>query len=353
MQTLNVMMVGPRGVGKSSLLAAMYERLQPEFNDTGCRLAPVSTTGAQLAQRLGELKTLGDEFRSTGGLAGDANVRDYEFEIGPVRGKPSLNLNFSDVPGRYYAADAARSETETVDEHLTRAVASVVAIDAPALMEEGGKYHDAINRPGQVRDLYQRVLSSADETRLVILAPVRCEAYLAVKQGKSRASELLAQVRKGYEGLLAVLRQKEFRDRVAVVITPVQTVGCVRFSRFETDSGHPVAVFRKFTHDAAYAPSDCEQPLRYILRYLLDLHAAYYAQNDGGLLDWLPDFVKDIAKDLLRGLPLPDFFTDALVQVFADNRHLQAAINKISRDLKRDGGGFAIVQGSAFFTPRD
>ena len=348
MQTLNVMMVGPRGVGKSSLLAAMYDKLQPEFNNTGCRLTPVSTTGAQLAERLGQLKMLGDEFRPSGGLAGDAKVRDYEFEIGPVKGKPSLQLIFSDVPGRYYNTDADASESKEVDSRLTQAVASVIAIDAPALMEDRGKYHEAINRPGQIRDLYSRVLSCAEGSRFVILAPVRCEAYLAERSGKSRATELLERVREGYKDLLGVLQQDEFRDRIAVVITPVQTVGCLRFSRFEMVHGRPEAVFRKINHESAYNPIDCEQPLRYILRYLLDLHTAHIQQNKG-IFDWLlPDFV----KDFLRSLPLPEFFNDALAKLLTDDRHLQDAIIKISGGLKRNSGGFAIVQGGNFFAPR-
>ena len=348
MQTLKVMMVGPRGVGKSSLLAAMYERLQPEFIGTGCRLTPESTTGAKLAERLGQLKILGEEFPPTGGRTGDTKVIDYEFDIGPVKGKPSLQMIFSDVPGRYYSADADASESKEVDNRLTQAVASVIAIDTPALMEEHGKYHETINLPGQIRDLYQRVLSGAEDSRFVILAPVRCEAYLAMKQGKSRAKELLDKVKKGYEALLDVLQQNEFRDRVAVVITPVQTVGCLRFSRFEMTKAGPEAVFRKFTHESVYKPVDCEQPLRYILRYLLDLHTAHIQQN-GGVLDWLlPDFV----KKFLRSLPLPDFFNDALAKLFSDDRHLQDAINKVSQGLKRDGDGFAIVQGGNFFAPR-
>ena len=348
MQTLNVMMVGPRGVGKSSLIAAMYERLQPEFNNTGCRLVPVTTTGAKLAERLGQLKALGDEYMPTGGRDGDAKVLDYEFEIGPVKGNPSLKLTFNDVPGRYYSSEADPNDLKLVDEHLAQAAASVIAIDTPALIEERGKYHESINRPGQIRDLYQRVLSATNGSRFVILAPVRCEAYLAEKRGQSRAKELLDCVQKGYEGLLGILKQSEFRDRIAVVVTPVQTVGCLRFSRFNTTSGRPEAIFRKFTHEATYKPVDCEQPLRYILRYLLDLHTAHVQQNKGIWDRLVPDFV----KEFLRSLPLPDFFSDALAKAFTDDKHLQNVINSISRGLKREGGGFSIVQGGNFFAPR-
>jgi hypothetical protein len=61
------------------------------------------------------------------------------------------------------------------------------------------------------------------------------------------------------------------RDKVACVVTPVQTVGTVVFSRIEQRNNNPHFHFRKISHDAEYQPKDSDQPLLYILSFILKI----------------------------------------------------------------------------------
>ncbi|MGL4502034.1 MAG: hypothetical protein ACRCU2_23410, partial [Planktothrix sp.] len=62
-------------------------------------------------------------------------------------------------------------------------------------------------------------------------------------------------------------------SKVAVVITPVQTIGSVEFSYIEYDiNNEPFFYFWKLQSDSMYQPKNTEVPLRYLLRFLLKLH---------------------------------------------------------------------------------
>ena len=79
--------------------------------------------------------------------------------------------------------------------------------------------------------------------------------------------------------------------------------------------------FRKTSHDAVYSPRDSEQPLRYILRFLLNLHI-----NERR---W--DFF-NFVRDWLE--------LDA---------HLKGAAQTFAAGCKNQGG-FAVLQGAEWFT---
>jgi hypothetical protein len=101
-----------------------------------------------------------------------------------------------------------------------------------------------------------------------------------------------------------------------VIITPVQTVGTVVFSRIEMLDGKPLFIFRKTSHDAQYNPQDSEQPLRYLLRFLLRLHLD---RRNLGLFNFIRDWL---------GL---------------DN-HLKDAVREFAKGCKNTGA-FAVLQG--------
>jgi hypothetical protein len=192
----------------------------------------------------------------------------------------------------------------------------VVAIHTPALFERPahdsngvGRHHEAYNRPRQIADLFKRNYQNLKEPRLVILAPVKCETYM------KDPTRLVQMVRSGYHDLLDVLGSGALRSNVSVVLTPVQTVGSVVFSRIEEGDGEPVFVFRKRRRDAGYAPCDAEQPLRYSLRFLLNLHMQ---AREWPLFNWVRDWL-------------------------GTDKGLQEAAAIFARGCKSDGG-FGILQ---------
>jgi hypothetical protein len=329
MQELKITMLGSRGVGKTSLLTAMYDQFANNIGKTDLLLTPDEESSGILQERLIELKNLLDDFESVGGSAGiGATTGDpvnFIFGLGRKGKSPSLQLNFRDYSGEYHLdkkevpLDQKQVRREFVKNLLTECVAVLVAIDAPALMEKNGKYHDRINRPQQIRNLFEAGYQDLDSPRLVIFAPVRCEKYM---QNEKSALELIARIKEEYKGLLDLFGSELLAPYVSAVITPVQTVGSVVFSRIEIREDSPHFMFRKVSHDAKYSPKDSEQPLRYLLRFLLKLHLSN--NRNWGFFNFLRD---------IFGMD------DALVN----------AIRELSQGCKSNGG-FAILQGNAWFS---
>ena len=305
-----IAMLGARGVGKTSLLTAMYDQFERTVGEVGLQFTPDQESAAILGERLGELKVLLDDFEATGGIEGDVNSKSFIFDLGRKGTKPAFRLKFQDFPGGFLHADASHQDKDFVKNLLEESVAILVVIDAPALMEQKGKWHELINRPSQIKNLFEQFFRDMKSPRLVIFAPVKCEKYM-----RNAESSLLTNVREGYRDLLDYFQAELLKDWIVSVVTPVQTVGTVVFSRIEVKEKTPHFHFHKDSHDAKYKPEDGDQPLLYLLRFVLNLK-----KGQG----WLASL-----KDLL-GL----------------NKYLISAIKEATRHCKDTGyPGFDVFQG--------
>ncbi|MBV9389639.1 MAG: hypothetical protein JOZ78_24720 [Chroococcidiopsidaceae cyanobacterium CP_BM_ER_R8_30] len=315
MHELKITMLGPSGVGKTSLLTAVYEQFESNIGRTNLQLTPDLESSALLQERLAELKSLPDSLETKGWIAYTQEERSFLFELGKKAATPSLLIHFKDYPGEWHESkrEKSREEKERIESFIKESVAVIIAIDTPALMEKNGQWHDETNKPQQITNLFQRVYRELDSPRLVIFAPVRCEKYL---QSEESVFELLRRVQDGYTSLFNLLSSDELLPQVAVVVTPVQTVGCMVFSRIEIHDGKPLFIFRKTRHDAQYSPKDSEQPLRYLLRFLLRLHLE---RQNWGFFNFIRSWL---------GL----------------DSHLKNAITEFAKGCKTSGG-FAVLQG--------
>lgn len=320
MHTLEVTMLGPTGVGKTSLMAAMYDQFAKNVGEANLQLLPDQKSEAKLQKRLVELKGLTNSFKAdTGGVQGNISEVCHSFELGLQGKQASLQLKFWDYPGDYHD-QSSTSKGEFLRDRLTNAAAIMVAIHAPALMEKNGQFHELMNNPTQVTNLFRRFYKDIDSPRLVILTPVKCEKYL---QSSYSGQNLLARVKEEYKELLGFLASPDLQRNVSVVITPVQTVGSVIFYRMEQLEGlaMPAFYFRKIGHSAKYSPQDTEQPLRYLLRFALKLHLD---QRQWKRFDFLRRW-------------------------FQSDEHLIEAVSIFSKGCK-DSGEFQVIQGHDLLT---
>ena len=312
-EELKIAMFGARGVGKTSLLTAIYEQFDQTIGKTGLQLIPDLESDSILQERLGELKALLDNFEATGGIDNTSEPRSFIFDLGRKGGQASLRLNFQDFPGGWLTSNATSEQRESVQKLLKESVAILIAIDAPALMEKKGKWHDLINRPKQIKNQFARVYQEMNSRRLVIFAPIRCEKYM---QNPKDAETLLNNVKEGYADLLDLFGTENLKPWIASVVTPVQTVGTVVFSKIEVKENAPHFYFRKMSHDAEYKPLDSDQPLRYLLRFILKLSLD---KQSSGLIGFL-------------------------LELFGMNEYLKREIIKSSEGCKTTQG-FAVLQG--------
>ncbi len=260
---LNVAMLGPGGVGKTSLLAAMYDQFDNVSQDL--QLLADEESKARLDVRLKELKNLVDysSIKVRDGVSGTQEDYSFRFELGQTGTTPALEINFRDYPGSWL--ERANS-IDKVKGFIRESAAVLIPIDAPILIEREGKYHEEFNQPTQLNDLFKTIYKDLDSPRLVILAPVKCEKYM------KNHPELFRKVREGYQKMLNQFASEKLLPKVAVVIAPVQTVGSVVFSRIEEVDNQPIFYFRKPQPSDPYQPKNTEVPLRYLLRFLLKLH---------------------------------------------------------------------------------
>lgn len=260
---LNVTMLGARGVGKTSLLAAMYDQFGNVSQDL--QLEAEEESNSRLETRLKELKNLVDysSIKVRDGLTSTTDLRSFKFELGQTGTTPALEINFQDYPGSWLGK---ADHIDKVKNFIRESAAVLIPIDTPALMERGGKYHEEFNQPTQLNHLFKTIYKDLDSPRLVILSPVKCEKYM------KNPPELFRKVREGYQKMLNQFASEKLLPKVAVVIAPVQTVGNVVFSRVEELDNQPIFYFRKAQPSDPYQPKNTEVPLRYLLRFLLKLH---------------------------------------------------------------------------------
>jgi len=307
-QEIKITMLGATGVGKTSLLTAMYDQFENTIGQTNLQLIPDLKSNAILQEKLGELKSLVDEFEATGGIQQTRRgVHSFIFDLGKKGGKPSIRLNFQDYYGDYLNANAPISDQETVQNLINESVIILITIDAPALMEAKGQHHDLINKPLQIKNILAKAFQELKEPRLVILVPIKCETYL---QNAKSTQELLRRVKDEYANLLGFLSSELLLPWVVTVVTPVQTVGTVVFSHIDVikEGGrkYPRFKFHKNYIHAKYRPKDCEQPFRYILRFLLkqEINRLNYHWGPFSFIrSWfnLDREIKEAAQNVVKG----------------------------------------------------
>jgi hypothetical protein len=296
---LEIAMLGASGVGKTTLLTSIYEQMEMIGEEVNLKLTPDPQTQETLEENLTRLKSLEEEMKAdpitsgilgTSALAGPDSLPKFTFNLGRKDKKTEeCKLVFRDYPGGYISRKDP-NEREFVKKLLQKCAAILIAIDTPAMLEptilqgekwqptkNSGKWHEAINQPEEILELFKAAYSNFrfNEPKLIILAPVKCETYVQTEESVKQMTEYIT---KKYASLLEFFKYSNRADNLAVVTTPVQTVGCLIFWKIELEYLHkPRFWFCKkdkpaLDKPALYSPQDNDHLLRYLLSFLLKLH---------------------------------------------------------------------------------
>ncbi len=270
-QTLRVSMLGPSGVGKTSMLATMYDQLENVITRADLQVRPKAEEFDILYDRVLSLKRLfatdGLIPDQTQGIQASVDWRAFDFLLGRRGKSPTLQLEFIDYPGGWIDRQAKAQERDWVLDLLRQSDAILIPIDAPALMEFNGRWHSERNRPELVTKFIELAYENLRSPRLVIMSPIRCERYL---KDLDYEADMLEEAKKGYDRLLGHLGFGELKELIAVVVAPIQTLGEIVYHGSPKNRYFPH--FMKTQPDAVYSPQDSEQPLRYLLRFAMRLH---------------------------------------------------------------------------------
>jgi hypothetical protein len=318
---IDVTMLGSTGVGKTTLLASMYDCFDRTIGTTDLAVRPMDrATSAQLHRALNTLRSIPQDLTVQHHLQGTGDFREYQFGVGRKGRPPMFTLRFNDYPGRLLAdINIPVDVSAKLEERMSRADVVVIAIDVPALIERDGMYHDLVNVPRLVTDTIKRMLEK-DTTRLIIMAALKCERYVGTE---AKARILAKQISDAYADLLNYIGSPgDVQSRAACVLTPVQTIGSVVFSLIEPTANGPVFHYRARRVGARYEPIDTDQPLRYALSFIFN---KYRTSQRGLVKTWWEQFIG----------------TDAA---------LVAAVDSFAAGCKADGG-FMVLKDHALLQP--
>lgn len=285
MTNIKITMLGPNGVGKTSLMAALYNCVDRVLAETKLKFTPHSNTKSGLDARLQELKELSEQnlFKVDRGGSGTADCRSYAFNLSKQESdKSSIQFVFQDYPGGYH-----RSNQDYLKKSLLESSAVLLTIDAAAMIEEKGKWHNFINQPREILELFKEIYPDLTEPKMVILAPIKCEAYINDEKNPQSLSKITEEK---YTELIHFFRSAELKNKVNCVIAPVQTVGSVIFSYIQEVDEEPQFFYRKrnsSTND--YNPQGGEILLQYLLRFVLEIYLNQSRWKFG--LDWLKNIL--------------------------------------------------------------
>lgn len=295
---MKITMLGPRGVGKTSVITSMYNNTDIAVSDTKLHIIPEEGTKTILRNKRKDLKNMFLEKNAAGdtvqpGIPGDNTVSIFEFTFGLNTENINVGLEIRDFPGEYLLW-----EPDKVREYIKESSAVLIAIDTPHLMEAGGRYSEGKNRVSLITKFFEETLNTESDEKLIMLIPLKCEKYY--HEGKIDA--VTKKVREEYGELLTFLRDRNdtrgMKHKFACVIAPILTVGEIVFDRFETSDGSisevtdstgavvpGQAVYRYWKPGAKYRPQYCEQPLLYLLSFVSKQYLNQKEEKDAsGLL---------------------------------------------------------------------
>ena len=357
---LEIMMIGGRRTGKTSVLAAMHGCFDSVFGKTDiiCSVGGESTLDIIEAKRQEMIDYLAlasqnKDFVPDGTpTAGDET---YTFDIFLKNKRNNkIHLNFYDFPGEWI-----KEKSADIQEKIAKSHVLMIVIDTPYLMEENGQYNDRRNRCYRITEMIKGNfdINKSELPKLVLFVPLKCEKYY----WEDRMNEVAAAIRKEevYGSLINYLSSGQ-NTNCELAITPILTIGTAIFSRFERDKethdfimnekykypNKPLYYFNEEACRAAvkkgsnqkYAadPQYCEQPLIYTLSYALKMMAMAIEKDNNDVGFWanlfgsslFPMFLKYIKENWLNFASASDFIAQRA---------------KIQKHLVLDEHGFTIL----------
>lgn len=313
-----ITMLGARGAGKTSVLAAIYDTFQRLVTDLYLELLPDPQTRITLSDCLKDLQSSLENLR-IGGYSGGTAMRTYEFKLAIPGKRADLKMSFRDYPGEWI-----HQKPDEIIRYIQESDVVLWAIDAAAMMEKSAQYDEEFNRTSLIDGFLQTALHQLppNQKKLILLVLIKSETYM---QRSEDIKKLLRTTEERHNGFIeTVKRANQDEERFALAITSIQTLGKVRFSHIDVENDAPVFVHVRTSKQNAYQPKHVEQVLHYCMPFIL----RRYMENLS---------VIDRIIHIFTGNPCKDF---------------GAAIKKLAEQrIESEKEGFKVLQGRSLFNP--
>lgn len=347
MENVNILMLGGKRCGKTTVLASMCNEINKALAGTNMELTVMNeATQADLDRARTAIQQKLEIFKTPlTRIEMDDNPtsaqKTYSFKL-TINGKGSgIPFQLHDIPGEWLTDQ----HQEDVKNLIRSCQVIIIAIDTPYLFakmtDKGyGIYHEEYNKPMEIANFFKNSLSVNDvKDRMILFVPIKCERYYHLTHTpqlnvfkRNYMQELVSAVSCGYQELLMYLRStSELVDNCTMAITPILSAGGIDFVTFREDeeTQKMVSLYQEPEflpeYDKGYQPRFCEQPMVYALTYIL---AQTLDSLKGRNLLYL------FGTNLFRGL---------------NQSQMSAALETLRKKLKRNSGlysedGFFIIQ---------
>lgn len=290
MDTINILMIGGKRCGKTTVLASMCNEISKALAGTGIGIGVANeATKAELSQAIQNITQKISAFdRPLKRVEVDDNPtsaqKTYAFNI-QMNNSRRIPFQIHDIPGEWLTDD----HQEQVKELVRASHIIMIAIDTPYLMakmmaDKGyGMYHEEYNKPMEIANFFKNSLT-VDELsgRLILFVPIKCERYYHLTHTpelnffkRDYMQELVTAIGDGYRELLYYLKSTpQLLMNCVTAVTPILSAGGIDFVHFTKDeeTGKVVSLYQEAEflkeYDRGYAPKFCEQPMIYALTYI-------------------------------------------------------------------------------------
>lgn len=317
---MKVCMMGPRAVGKTTVLTAMFSETQEKIAESKLYLSADTDTSSRLQSKKNQLSGMferKDKFvdKPQGGIEASNAIQEYDFKFGVFGKDARINLTIKDFPGEF-----VKSDPEQVKEFISESNAIIIAVDTPYIMEENGKYAIQKNAIAEITDFFKATTADLTSEKLILIVPLKCEKYYYA----GKMDEVLQTVKKYYAALIEHLSSQ---NMTVCAVTPILTLGGVEFDTFAlagstgTDNVNVVSQY-KYTKEGIYDPMYCVQPIYYLLMFV----AAQYERNKNR---------NNIFQRFIAGI----------FEFFDNEQEFIEEVLRLKKYLNKDRDGYSILVG--------
>lgn len=250
-------MLGPSGVGKTSLVTAILQQSLMLMASGGLPMRPVGrATEERLDRNQQDLYShlISGTF-STDAVRTTAEPFNFRLQIA-YESQALIDIELRDFPGGWMIDQetSGRTGSDWADLRGFLAMATIllVPVDSVLLMEATGAGRQrALSRLAALDEMKAAVGewalargSNPDEPALVVFCPVKCESYFDDNGGeRDLSAQLRQQITQAYAAVLQTVREKAPNARI--LYAPVDTIGCVELTGVEwRGEFEPVASYR-------------------------------------------------------------------------------------------------------------
>ena len=169
--TIRITMMGPRAVGKTTLMASIFTDTRDSVAGTGVFFRPIPETSKDLTKKKLQLQSIISNRKSiedvpqTGAIEASSTETTFSFEMGKSGRSHSLNVEVKDFPGEYLSSHPDKVTQFINDSHII-----MIAIDAPYLMEENGKYNAEKNDVEKVTSFLEGEIDTIKDKMILLLS---------------------------------------------------------------------------------------------------------------------------------------------------------------------------------------